>query len=348
MLRQAACSAQRRHTTEAACKAQTRSMRTSAQSWHPRISMREYQKQKQQGANRFGSFVRLVPSSLVGSKPAPREPSYESVPREIQRPPYACSGTPPGAWGLQAIPRLTPHEVEQMREACTIARDALALGGTLVQPGATTGEIDRAVHSFIVGRAAYPSCLNYMGFPKSICTSVNNVIAHGIPDDARVLADGDCVNLDVTVYRNGFHGDTSAMFGAGRVDSQGRALMDVTREALGLAIQACGPHVPFSVIGETIEAAVALHGYSVSRELTGHGVGREFHQNPLIYHHDNEEPGVMEPGMAFTIEPIVSQGSSSGVLWPDGWTVATMDGGRSAQYEHTIVITDHGVEVLTE
>ncbi|KAJ2529737.1 hypothetical protein EV175_007349, partial [Coemansia sp. RSA 1933] len=182
-------------------------------------------------------------------------------------------GTPPGAWGSRQIPRLTQQEIDQLRAACAIAREALALGGTLVKPGMTTGEIDRAVHEFIVSRGAYPSCLNYMGFPRSICTSVNNVIAHGIPD-ARQLADGDCVNIDVTVFKDGFHGDTSAMFAAGTVDEPGRALMDATRDALELAIQACGPQVPFRTIGQTIEAVVAPLGYSVSHELTGHGVGR--------------------------------------------------------------------------
>ncbi|KAJ1668301.1 hypothetical protein IW140_000394 [Coemansia sp. RSA 1813] len=328
---------------------QTRRLRTSAQSNQPRISLHEYQQNKrrqQPKEARFGTFRRMVPDTLVGSKPQPHEPSLESVPRGIDRPLYARSGTPPGNWGQHQIPRLTAGEISQMRIACEIARDALALGGRMVQPGATTGEIDRAVHSYIVSRSAYPSCLNYMGFPKSICTSVNNVIAHGIPDQ-RKLEDGDIVNLDVTVYKDGFHGDTSAMFAAGIVDKPGRDLIDTTREALELAIQACGPQVPFRMIGETIEAFVVPLGYSVSQELTGHGVGREFHQNPLIYHHYNEEPGAMAPGMAFTIEPIVSQGTSKGVLWPDGWTITTMDGGRSAQFEHTIVVTESGVEILT-
>ncbi|KAJ1733318.1 hypothetical protein LPJ61_001619 [Coemansia biformis] len=233
-----------------------------------------------------------------------------------------------------------------MRAAALIARDALALGGSLVRPGATTAAIDAEVHRFIVSQGAYPSCLNYMGFPKAICTSVNNVIAHGIPD-SRPLVDGDIINLDVTVYKDGFHGDTSAMFGAGRVDRLGTDLVEATREALELAIQICGPGVPFAEIGRTIAAFVAQHGYSVSEELTGHGVGRNFHQNPLIYHHANDEPGVMEPGMAFTIEPIVCQGSAAGILWPDGWTVSTEDGGRSAQFEHTLLVTPNGVDVLT-
>ncbi|ORX72105.1 methionine aminopeptidase, merops subfamily M24 [Linderina pennispora] len=270
--------------------------------------------------------------------------SSKHVPEQIPRPQYAATGTPP-AWPYK-IPILSAVEIERLRHASVIARDALRLGGSLVKPGVTTEEIDRRVHEYIISQGAYPSCLNYMGFPKAICTSVNNVIAHGIPD-TRPLQDGDFINLDVTVYKDGFHGDNSAMFSVGTVDKQGRDLMDITKESLDLAIQACGPGVRFASIGETISSLVEPLGYTVSQELTGHGVGREFHQNPLIYHHWNEEPGTMEPGMAFTIEPIVCQGVATGVMWPDGWTIATQDGGRSAQYEHTLVVTSHGVDVLT-
>ncbi|KAJ2722507.1 hypothetical protein H4S00_002715, partial [Coemansia sp. D1744] len=236
--------------------------------------------------------------------------------------------------------------INAMRPASTIARNALALGGRMVRAGTTTEAIDNEIHKYIISQGAYPSCLNYMGFPKSVCTSVNNVIAHGIPDTRELIA-GDIINIDVTVYKDGFHGDTSAMFGVGKVDSLGVKLMDATRESLELAIDMCGPGVPISRIGETIESFVGPLGYSISAQLTGHGVGRSFHQNPLIYHHANEEPGEMLPGMAFTIEPILCQGVPDGIQWPDGWTIVTEDGGRSAQFEHTIVITETGVDVLT-
>ncbi|KAJ2624193.1 hypothetical protein GGI26_001769 [Coemansia sp. RSA 1358] len=318
----------------------------------PRISIRELRSQQQQqiryeqGSQHylFGKYRRMVPGTLLASKPRPKEPSLECVPADIRRPPYAKTGIPP-SWVTQ-VPILTPEEIDCMREASAIARDALTLGGSMVKPGVCTEEIDRVIHAFIIAHGAYPSCLNYMGFPKSVCTSVNNVIAHGIPD-SQELVDGDFINIDVTVYKNGFHGDTSATFAAGSVDVAGRKLMDATKEALDLAIQVCGPGVPFRMIGETIEASIAPLGYTISEELTGHGLGRDFHQNPLIYHHYNEEPEEMAPGMAFTIEPIVCQGVAKGILWPDGWTISTKDGGRSAQYEHTLVVTSNGVEVLT-
>ncbi|PIA19528.1 methionine aminopeptidase [Coemansia reversa NRRL 1564] len=244
------------------------------------------------------------------------------------------------------IPILKPEEIEKIRAASKIARDALAIGGSMVRAGLSTESIDTEVHRFIISQQAYPSCLNYMGFPKSICTSVNNVIAHGIPD-SRQLEDGDIINIDVTVYKDGFHGDTSATFVVGGVDKPGMDLVNATRESLELAIQTCGPGVPLRLIGDTIGSFAASLGYSVSEELTGHGVGRDFHQNPLVYHHINDEPGEMQAGMAFTIEPILCQGGAGGLQWPDGWTVATLDGGRSAQFEHTILITAGGVEILT-
>ncbi|KAJ2009577.1 hypothetical protein GGI04_000300 [Coemansia thaxteri] len=244
------------------------------------------------------------------------------------------------------IPILDVQEIECLKEAAKVARDALALGGSMVRPGVTTKEINTKVHRFIVSQGAYPSCLNYLGFPSAICTSTNNVIAHGIPDK-RPLEDGDIINIDVTAYKLGFHGDTSASFAVGQVDAAGTALMEATREALDLAIQVCGPGVPLTAIGETISAYAEPLGYSLSRELTGHGIGRCFHQNPLIYHHYNDEPGAMLPGMAFTIEPILCQGVATGILWPDGWTISTEDGGRSTQFEHTLIITSSGAEVLT-
>ncbi|KAJ2456308.1 hypothetical protein EV183_000235 [Coemansia sp. RSA 2336] len=325
------------------CQIQHCCLSTSLPRHQPRINPRSTSLKQSSNLN-FGQYNRIVPRSLAVSKPMPSESSYDKVPAHIVRPPYAKSGSPP-SWETQ-IPILLDHEIEHMREASAIARDALQLGGGMVRPGVTTAAIDEAIHQFIVGQNAYPSCLNYMGFPKSVCTSINNVIAHGIPD-SRELRDGDMINIDVTVYKNGFHGDTSATFRAGMVDEVGEQLIQATKESLELAIQMCGPGVPFCRIGESISSLAEPHGYSVSTDLTGHGIGRNFHQNPLIYHHVNDEPGEMAEGMAFTIEPILCQGVAAGIQWPDGWTISTEDGGRSAQFEHTVVITSNGVAILT-
>ncbi|KAJ2028107.1 hypothetical protein H4S03_007967 [Coemansia sp. S3946] len=324
-----------------------RGLATSSSVYQPRNNLRSALRHGQQSlgdTSKFGQYRRIIPLSLVAAKPRPHEPSLSRVPAHISRPAYAKMGTPP-TWETE-IPILDPGEAECLRAASEVARDALALGGSMVRAGVTTEAIDDEVHKFIISRDAYPSCLNYMGFPRSICTSINNVIAHGIPGQ-RPLEDGDFVNIDITAFKQGFHGDTSATFAVGQVDAQGLALMDATRESLELAIQACGPGVLLATIGEIISVHAEALGYSVSQELTGHGIGRCFHQNPLIYHHYNEEPGEMVPGMAFTIEPILCQGVATGVQWPDGWTITTTDGGRSAQFEHTVLITDEGVEVLT-
>jgi methionyl aminopeptidase len=185
-----------------------------------------------------------------------------------------------------------------------------------------------------------------MGFPKSICTSVNNVLVHGIPDQ-RQLQEGDIVNVDVTVYHSGFHGDCSATFLVGSVDEEGKRLVEVTKEALQRAIDVCGPGVPFNMIGKTISILARKEGYTVSKAYCGHGIGRRFHELPLVYHHYNDDPGTMEAGMTFTIEPLLCQGKEGERKWNDGWTVTSKDGGRSAQFEHTVVITEDGARVMT-
>ncbi|KAG2179409.1 hypothetical protein INT44_006255 [Umbelopsis vinacea] len=284
-------------------------------------------------ASRFGQFDRLNPASLQFvdvSKWKRRE-----VPLEIERPPYAESGEPTEWEGH--IPILDQIGIEKMTRAGDLARRVLDMGGRLCQPGITTDSIDKILHATIVSEGAYPSPLNYMGFPKSVCTSINNVIAHGIPN-LRQLKSGDIINIDVTVYLDGYHGDTSATFLVGDVDEPGRALVGCTKEALDLAIAACGPGVPFNEIGRVISVSsdcAAKQSFSISEELSGHGIGQNFHCLPLIYHHANDEEGVMETGMAFTIEPILCQGSAVGIQWPDKWTITTADGGRSAQFEHT-------------
>ncbi|KAI8641938.1 methionine aminopeptidase, merops subfamily M24 [Parasitella parasitica] len=273
----------------------------------------------------------------------------QGIPAHITRPHYALDGSS-SKWGPD-IPTLTQRDTQGMRKAGKLAKQILDLGETLCQPGTTTKDIDRAIHKAIIAKGAYPSPLNYMGFPKSVCTSVNNIIAHGIPDD-RPLQEGDIINVDVTVYIDEYHGDTSATFLVGKVDEKGKALVECTRETLYKAISICGPGVPYKEIGRVICEIAMKNGFSVSDELSGHGIGKEFHSLPLIYHHckyiTNDEEGLMEPGTAFTIEPILCQGSATGVMWPDEWTISTVDGGRSAQFEHTLIINENGVEILTQ
>ncbi|KAF9112766.1 Oxysterol-binding protein- protein 3 [Mortierella sp. AM989] len=292
--------------------------------------------------NHFGNYARLAPASLkLGVTP----PDVDSlIPTHISRPSYALRGEP-SEWASN-IPINSPESIEKCRRAGQLAKKILELGGSLVKQGVNTSEIDRILHEAIIANNAYPSPLNYMGFPKSVCTSVSNVIAHGIPDN-RDLEDGDIINIDITVYLDGYHGDTSATFLVGNVDRPGRELVERTRESLDAAIAICGPGVPFNKIGKTIQSIADRHGYSVSEQFSGHGIGKEFHCLPLIYHHDNDEEGDMEKGMIFTIEPMFCQGTAVGVQWPDKWTVSTADGGRSAQFEHTILITENGAERLT-
>ncbi|KAF9437805.1 Methionine aminopeptidase 1D, chloroplastic/mitochondrial [Entomortierella beljakovae] len=292
--------------------------------------------------DQFGKYTRLAPISLkLGVTP----PDVNSlIPEHIQKPNYALQGEP-SEWS-GSVPVNGPEAIEACRKAGQLAKKILELGGTLVKPGISTLEIDRILHEAIIANNAYPSPLNYMGFPKSVCTSISNVIAHGIPDN-RCLEDGDIINIDITVYLNGYHGDTSATFLVGDVDQAGKDLVERTKESLDAAINICKPGVPLNQIGKTIQRIADRYGYSVSEQFSGHGIGKEFHCLPLIYHHDNDEEGNMEKGMIFTIEPMFCQGTAVGVQWPDRWTVSTADGGRSAQFEHTIVITETGAERLT-
>ncbi|KAI8054531.1 peptidase M24, structural domain-containing protein [Syncephalis plumigaleata] len=300
---------------------------------------------------RFGQYRLVRPASLrVGVAHVERRPVPASV---TCRPPYADEEGSDYAYeeeegndgSIELITR--SDQVEGMRAAGQLAAQALQLAGQISgKASLTTNQLDEALHEFICKHDAYPSPLNYRGFPRSICTSVSNVIAHGIPDE-RPLEDGDIINVDVTVYRQGYHGDTSATFLVGQVDAQGQALVNTTREAMEAAINVCGPGVPLREIGRTICDLAESRGFRVSNELSGHGIGRLFHTLPLIFHHRNDEPGTMQPGMTFTIEPVICQGSAQSRLWPDGWTLVTKDGGRSAQFEHTILITEDGYEILT-
>jgi methionyl aminopeptidase len=234
-----------------------------------------------------------------------------------------------------------------MRVAGRIAAQAMAAVAEQIAPGVTTDELDRIGHEFLCDQGAYPSTLGYRGFPKSLCTSVNEVICHGIPDST-VLQDGDIVNIDITAFIGGVHGDTDATYFVGDVDDESRALVERTREALQRAIKAVRPGRPVSVIGRVIESYARRFGYGVVRDFTGHGVGSAFHSGLVIPHYDDASfDTVMEAGMTFTIEPMLNLGTDAWEMWDDGWTVVTRDGRRSAQFEHTLLVTETGAEVLT-
>ncbi|KAF9030439.1 methionyl aminopeptidase [Hymenopellis radicata] len=270
------------------------------------------------------------------------------VPASIIRPPYVEGFKEKKGNG---VIELGGKEEERVRRAARLARDTRNYAGSLVKVGVTTDAIDEAVHEFIVGHGAYPSPLLYQGFPKSICTSVNNIIVHGIPDE-RPLEDGDIVNIDITVYLDGYHGDTSQTFLVGDVDDKGRALCTLTNTALKAGVKACGPGKHFRDIGRAIHNLVKKPyegmDFSVSPQFTGHGIGRAFHTLPWVLHTWNEEPEVMVPGHCFTIEPPLVHGSDPRAwIFPDGWTASTENCARSAQAEHMILITEKGAEVLT-
>ena len=266
------------------------------------------------------------------------------VPPEILRPDYVETGTP--VRSTESAVK-SPDVIARLRAAGKIARDVLAEAGAAVAPGVTTDELDRVAHEAHVARGVYPSPLRYRGFPKSVCTSVNEVICHGIPDD-RALVEGDIVNLDITVYVDGVHGDTNATFCVGRVDPESRRLVKVTAECLELGIEAVQPGAVLSDIGRAIETHAHDAGFFVVRAFVGHGIGEVFHGPPQVPHYyERAASTVLEPGMVFTIEPMITMGSVQPVIWADGWTAATSDGSRTAQFEHTVLVTDSGVEVFT-
>ncbi|MCW2608629.1 MAG: methionine aminopeptidase [Frankiales bacterium] len=268
------------------------------------------------------------------------------VPAHIPRPDYALDrhGRPKDRGS--AAPK-TPDEIEKMRVAGRAAAEVLAEVGAAVRPGTTTDELDAICHEACVRRGGYPSPLGYNGFPKSLCTSVNEVICHGIPDST-VLKDGDIVNLDVTIYLDGFHGDTNATFFVGEVDDASRRLVEVTRTSLELGIAQVRPGARVRDIGRAIQTYAEGEGYGVVRSFVGHGIGRTFHSDPQVFHYDNPAARmVLEPGQTFTIEPMITIGDHRHDLWDDGWTATTVDKSRTAQFEHTVLVTNDGVEVLT-
>jgi methionyl aminopeptidase len=276
-------------------------------------------------------------------KPYPVSPQ-RLVPEHIERPAYVGRPRPDRYAGSDVQ---TPETIEKMRVAGRIAAQAMHAGAAAIAPGVTTDELDEVVHDFIVANDAYPSTLGYRGFPKSCCTSVNEVICHGIPD-ARPLVEGDIVKIDVTAFKDGVHGDNCATFFCGEVDETSRLLTERTQEAMNRAIRAVRPGRQVNVIGRVIESYARRFGYGVIRDYTGHGVHTAFHSGLIIPHYD--EPlvdALLEVGMTFTIEPMLALGGQRSHLWDDNWTVATNDHSRVAQFEQTLVVTPAGAEILT-
>lgn len=268
-----------------------------------------------------------------------------SVPPSIPRPEYVGRAEPDEGNGSDFH---SAAEVEAIRAAGTIAANALAECAAIIAPGVTTEQLDALAHEYMCDMGAYPSTLDYRGFPKSICTSVNEVVCHGIPDST-VLNDGDIINLDITAFKDGVHGDTNFTFEVGDVDDESHDLVTRTHEAMMRGIKAVRPGREVNVIGRVIEKYAKRFGYGVVRDFTGHGVGREFHSGLIIPHYDAapSHAEVMEPGMVFTIEPMLNLGTEAWEQWDDDWTVVTADRKRSAQFEHTMVVTDDGADILT-
>nr|WP_146952006.1 type I methionyl aminopeptidase [Cellulomonas soli] len=287
------------------------------------------------------STAHAARAALVPGRVSPQR----SVPSSIARPEYVGRPGPSPYTGPDVLDEGT---IERIRVAARIAAQALEEVGRHVAPGVTTDELDRIGHEYLVDHGAYPSTLGYRGFPKALCTSLNEVVCHGIPDTT-VIQDGDIVNVDITAYIAGVHGDNNATFLAGDVDEESRLLVERTQESLRRAIKAVVPGREINVIGRVIEKFAARFGYGVVRDYTGHGVGPAFHTGLVVPHYD-AAPGydtVIEPGMVFTIEPMLNLGTPDWVMWDDDWTVLTADGRRSAQFEHTLLVTDTGAEILT-
>ena len=266
------------------------------------------------------------------------------VPTSITRPPYVGKSAPDKFSGSHIVDSET---IEKMRIAGRLAALAMAEVAKAIEPGITTDALDKIGHEFLLDHGAYPSTLGYRGYPKSLCTSLNEVICHGIPDSTR-LADGDIINIDITAYIHGVHGDTDATYPVGQIEPEAQLLIDRTKTALDRAIAAVAPGREINVIGRVIESYAARFGYGVVRDFTGHGIHSAFHSGLIIPHYDSpHHRDVMESGMTFTIEPMLTLGSIDYEIWSDGWTVVTKDRSLTAQFEHTLVVTDSGAEILT-
>ncbi|MCI1675436.1 MAG: type I methionyl aminopeptidase [Ancrocorticia sp.] len=279
--------------------------------------------------------------TLVAGKVSPRL----HVPPQISRPEYMFHDGPEV---VTASDVKDAETIERIRAAGQIAADAMYETAKAIRPGVTTDALDKIAHEYMCDHGAYPSTLGYMGYPKSICTSINEVICHGIPDST-VLQEGDIINLDVTAYKDGVHGDTNATFPVGEIDQESRLLIERTATSMLRGIKAVKPGRKINVIGRVIESYAKRFEYGVVEDFTGHGVGEAFHSGLIVPHYDSapQYDDVMQPGMVFTIEPMLTLGGIEWEQWDNGWTVVTKDRGRTAQWEHTIVVTDDGAEILT-
>ena len=292
-----------------------------------------------------------MPRDSSGHLRAGRISAARAVPADIPRPEYVGR---PGPREYEGNDIYDAAEIELIRESGRIAARAVEAVGLAIQPGVTTDQLDAIGHAYLIEHQAYPSTLGYRGYPKSVCTSINEVICHGIPDDT-VLVDGDIINIDITAFKNGVHGDLSKTFVVGTASQGATELVERTREALNRGIKAVAPGREINVIGRAIESYAKRFGYGVVKDYTGHGVGTAFHSGLVIPHYD-ASPGfdtVMEPGMVFTIEPMLTlgtpenPGTSEWDEWSDGWTVVTRDLTLTAQFEHTLVVTERGADILT-
>ncbi|KAG8341104.1 methionine aminopeptidase [Trypanosoma vivax] len=296
--------------------------------------------------------------SLRPGKITPRR----AVPKHIPRPDYADrpDGVSPAeekdrgnkvkVYNLQHLhdDGKTTTEIQRVKTVCRLSREVLDIATAAAKPGVTTDEIDRIVHDATIERNMYPSPLNYYNFPKSVCTSINEVICHGIPD-SRELEEGDILNIDVSSYLDGFHGDLNETVFIGKPDPDSVRLVHAAYESLCAGISVVKPDALYKHVGDAIEACATQYGCSVVRTYTGHGVGHLFHTSPTVCHYaNNKSLGMMRPGHVFTIEPMINLGSWHDVTWPDNWTSTTRDGKRSAQFEHTMVVTNDGVELFTD
>lgn len=323
------------------------------------LTYRESQAKYGEAAHKKDARHKLDPFSKTFQYPGPLRAVYplspkRSVPEHIQKPDYASD--PDGRSRAEekirskGIKILTPTERESMRTVCRLAREVLDIAASALTPGVTTDEIDEIVHNETVKRNAYPSPLNYYKFPKSVCTSINEVICHGIPD-LRKLEDGDIVNLDVTLYFGGFHGDLNETYYVGdraRADKDSVRLVETARECLDLALASVKPGTTFRSFGKIITDHAKKNKCSVVKTYCGHGINDQFHPAPSIPHYyPNKAPGMCTEGMTFTIEPMINLGSHEDTTWPDNWTATTLDGRRSAQFEHTVLVTKDGCEILT-
>ncbi|MGV8877163.1 MAG: type I methionyl aminopeptidase [Rhodoglobus sp.] len=286
-----------------------------------------------------------MPRNNVGHLVPGVIPPALAVPAAITRPEYVGKAAPARFTGSDIY---SAEAVERIRESGAIAAGAIEAVGAAIAPGVTTAQLDHIAHEYMIARGAYPSTLGYRGFPKSCCTSINEVICHGIPDNT-VLLDGDIINIDITAYKNGMHGDLNKTFLVGTVSDDARNLVERTREALNRGIKAVAPGRQVNVIGRAIESYAKRFGYGVVRDFTGHGVGEAFHSGLIIPHYDSapQFDDVIQVGMVFTIEPMLTLGSHDWDLWADDWTVTTKDKSLTAQFEHTLVVTERGTEVLT-